>query len=237
MRFLKQVFASLCLGLLAFTTGATPANPQPGVDFLVLNKPQPTDSGKKVEVIEFFWYSCPHCNAFEPDLEAWLKKAGDNIVFKRVPVAFRDSMIPEQKLYYALEAMGKAEEMQMKIFNAIHVQHQSLNTDAAIADYIPKLGIDKQKFLDLYNSFGVQSKVRRAAQLQQAYQIDGVPTIAIDGRYLTSPSIVAASLGNVPEPALHAGTLQVMTWLVAQAAKAPQQNAAAKAGASAAKSK
>lgn len=239
MRFLKQTFAALYLGLVAFTAGAAPASPQAGVDFHVLNRPQPTDSGTKVEVIEFFWYSCPHCNALEPDLEAWLKKQDNNIVFKRVPVAFRDSMIPEQKLYYALEAMGKAEEMQMKIFNAIHVQHQALNTDTAIADYIPKLGIDKQKFLDLYNSFGVQSKARRAAQLQQAYQIDGVPTIAIDGRYLTSPSMVAASLGNVSEQALHTGALQVMDWLVAQAAKtkAPQQKPAVKAAASAAKSK
>lgn len=239
MRFLKQVLAALSLSLLAFTTGAAPANPQPGVDFNVLNKPQPTDSGKKAEVIEFFWYSCPHCYAFEPDLEAWLKKQGDNVVFKRVPVAFRDSMVPEQKLYYALEAMGKAEEMQKKIFNAIHVQHQSLNSDAAITDYIPKLGIDKQKFLDLYNSFGVQSKVRRAAQLQQAYQVEGVPLVVVGGRYQTSPSIMAASMGNVSEQALHAGTLQVMDWLVAQTAKtqAPQQNAAAKAGVSASKSK
>lgn len=239
MRFLKQILAALSLGLLAFTAGATPANPQPGTDFRVLNKPQPTDSGKKTEVIEFFWYSCPHCHAFEPDLEAWLKKQRDNVVFKRVPVAFRDSMIPEQKLFYALEAMGKAEEMQKKIFNAIHVQHQSLNTDAAIADYIPKLGIDKQKFLELYNSFGVQSKASRAAQLQQAYQVDGVPLVIIDGRYGTSPSIVAASMGNASEQALHAGTLQVMDWLVAQTAKAqkPQQNAGAKTGAPASKSK
>ena len=237
MRFLKQVLAALSLGLLAFTAGATPANPQLGADFRVLNKPQLTDAGKKIEVIEFFWYSCPHCHAFEPDLEAWLKKQGDNIVFKRVPVAFRDSMVPEQKLYYALEAMGKAEEMQKKIFNAIHVQRQSLNTDAAIADYISKQGIDRQKFLELYNSFGVQSKVRRVAQLQQAYQVDGVPLVVIDGRYQTSPSIVAESMGNVPEQALHKGTLQVMDWLVAQTAKTPQQNAADKAGASASKSK
>lgn len=228
MRFLKQALAALSLGLIALTASAAPANPQAGADYRVLSKPQQTDSGKKVEVTEFFWYSCPHCFAFEPDLEAWVKKQGDNIVFKRVPVAFRDSMLPEQKLYYALEAMGKAEEMQRKIFNAIHVQHLQLNNDAAIADYIAKQGVDKQKFLELYNSFGVQSKARRAAQLQQAYEIDGVPTVAVDGRFLTSPSIVAASMGNVSEPALMAGTLQVMDWLVARVAreKAPQGPAA-----------
>ncbi|KIF80127.1 thiol:disulfide interchange protein DsbA/DsbL [Noviherbaspirillum autotrophicum] len=237
MRFLKHALAALSLGLVAITASAAPANPQNGVDYRTLNKPQQTESGKKVEVTEFFWYSCPHCFAFEPDLEAWVKKQGDNIAFKRVPVAFRDSMVPEQKLYYALEAMGKAEEMQKRIFNAIHVQRLPLNTDAAIVDYIAKQGIDKQKFLDVYNSFGIQSKVRRAAQLQQAYEIDGVPTMAIDGRFLTSPSIVSASLGNVSEPALAAGTLQVMDWLVAKVAKEKAPHAAPAAKAAPAKSK
>jgi len=219
MRFLKHALIVLSLGLCAVVASATPANPQSGVDYRLLAKPQPTDSGKKVEVIEFFWYSCPHCNAFEPELEAWVKKQGDNIVFKRVPVAFRDSMVPEQKLYYALEAMGKSEEMQKKIFRAIHVEHQQLNNDAAIADYIAKQGIDRQKFIDLYNSFAVQTKARRVAQLQQAYEVDGVPLIVIDGRFVTSPSIVAAGMGNAPEPALMAGTLQVMDWLVVKSAK------------------
>ncbi|QDZ29984.1 thiol:disulfide interchange protein DsbA/DsbL [Noviherbaspirillum sp. UKPF54] len=239
MRFLKHALAALSLGLVAISASATPANPQNGVDYRTLNKPQQTESGKKIEITEFFWYSCPHCFAFEPDLEAWIKKQGDKIVFKRVPVAFRDTMIPEQKLFYALEAMGKAEEMQKRIFNTIHVQRQMLNTDAAIADYIAKQGIDKQKFLDLYNSFGVQSKVRRAAQLQQAYEIDGVPTIAVEGRFLTSPSIVSASMGNASEPALAAGTLQVMDWLVAKVTKekAPQAAPAAAAPAKASKSK
>ncbi|HJV53392.1 MAG TPA: thiol:disulfide interchange protein DsbA/DsbL [Noviherbaspirillum sp.] len=233
MRFLKHALAALSVGLVALTASATPANPQNGVDYRALSHPQQTESGKKVEVTEFFWYSCPHCFAFEPDLEAWVKKQGDNIVFKRVPVAFRESMIPEQKLYYALEAMGKAEEMQRKIFNAIHVQHLPLNNDAAITDYIAKQGIDKQKFLDLYNSFGVQSKARRAAQQQQAYEIDGVPTIAVDGRFLTSPSIVSASMGNVSEPALMAGTLQVMDWLVAKVVKEKAPQAAVPAAKSA----
>jgi thiol:disulfide interchange protein DsbA len=219
MRFLKHVLAALSLTLLAATAGASPANPQNGVDYRTLDKPQQTDSGKKVEVTEFFWYACPHCYALEPSLADWVKKQGDKIVFKRVPVAFRDSFVPQQRLYYTLEAMGKLDELHRKVFNAIHADRQRLDTDAAITDFVVKQGIDKAKFLEVYNSFGVQTKARRASQLQAEYQIDGVPTIAIDGRFLTSPSIVGEHMGNQPEAALQAATLQVMDVLVARVAK------------------
>jgi thiol:disulfide interchange protein DsbA len=215
MRIHQKILAALSFCLVAVTAGASPANPKAGAEYLTLSRPQPTESGKKVEVTEFFWYSCPHCNAFEPDLEAWVKKEGDKISFKRVPVIFRPEMIPEQHLYYALEAMGKSEEMQPKIFHAIHVEHKQLmNNPNAIADFVASQGIDKQKFLTLYNSFSVETKVKRAAQLQQDYQINGVPTVAIDGRYLTSPGIVGGAMGEQPEPVLHKAALEVMTWLV-----------------------
>jgi protein dithiol oxidoreductase (disulfide-forming) len=217
MRFLQHLLAALSLSLLAVGASATPDKPQNGVDYRTLDKPQQTDSGKKVEVTEFFWYSCPHCNALEHELVAWVKKQGDNIVFKRVPVAFRNTMEPQQKLFYTLEAMGKFDEVHQKVFNAIHVEKRRVDTDAEILDFIVKLGIDKQKFLDVYNSFGVQSKAKRATQLMQAYQVDGVPMLAVDGRYVTSPSIAGASLGNRPEPVLHQATFQVMDWLVNKA--------------------
>ena len=219
MRFLKHAIAALSLGLMAFTAGATPSNPQAGTDYRVLDQPQQTDSGKKVEVLEFFWYSCPHCYAFDPSLTDWVRKQGDKIVFKRVPVAFRESFVPQQKMFYALEAMGKGDELHSKIFNAIHADRKHVDTDASILDFVTKNGVDRQKFLDLYNSFAVQTKARRAAQLQNAYQVDGVPLIAIDGRFVTSPSIISTSLGSQPEPALFAATLQVMDWLVNKAAK------------------
>ncbi|RZI44593.1 thiol:disulfide interchange protein DsbA/DsbL [Herbaspirillum sp. HC18] len=214
MRFLQHLIAALSLSLVALGAGATPDNPQNGVDYRTLDKAQATDTGKKVEVIEFFWYSCPHCFAMEHDLVAWVKKQGDNIVFKRVPAAFRDSMVPQQKLYYALEAMGKVDDLHQKVFNAIHLEKRRLDTDAEIADFVAKNGVDKQKFLDVYNSFGVQSKAKRAMQMMQAFQVDGVPLLAVDGRYMTSPSIVSASVGNRPEPVLHQATFQVMDWLV-----------------------
>ena len=205
--------------MFAATAGASPTAPVNGTDYRTLDKAQQTDSGKKVEVTEFFWYSCPHCSALEPALEAWVKKQGDKINFKRVPVAFRDSFIPQQKLYYSLEALGWVNALHGKVFRAIHVERQPLDTDKQIADFIAKQGVDTKKFAETYNSFGIQSKVQRATQLQAAYKVDGVPMIAIDGRYITSPSIIGASLGNRPEAILHDATLQVMDWLVTKSAK------------------
>jgi thiol:disulfide interchange protein DsbA len=219
MRFIQHLLAVVGLSLVAVTASASPTAPVNGKDYRTLERAQPTESGKKVEVTEFFWYDCPHCNAFEPSLEAWVKKQGDKIVFKRVPVAFRDSFIPQQKLYYALEALGKVDELHARIFRAIHVERQQLETDSQIAAFIAKQpGMDAKKFADAYNSFGVQAKAKRATQLQADYQIDGVPTLAIGGRYLTSPSIVAASVGNRPEAALHEAALQVADFLVSKSA-------------------
>ena len=221
---LQTLLSSLGLGLslsFALASGgaqASPAAPVNGVEYRTLEKAQVTEAGKKIEVTEFFWYSCPHCHAFEPALADWVKKQGDNISFKRVPVAFRDSFQPQQRLYYTLEAMGKADELQKKVFHAIHVERKTLDSDAAIADFVATQGIDRKKFVDTYNSFGVQSKLRRAVQLQEAYKIDGVPLIAVDGRYLTSPSIVGNALGRQPEAVLQSSTLQVMDWLLAKAA-------------------
>ena len=224
---LARYAAALGFGLLTLAATAAPEQPQAGRDYRVLEKPQPTESGERVEVIEFFWYSCPHCNSLEPDLNQWLKKQGDKVAFKRVPVAFRDSMVPQQKLFYTLEAMGQVENLHAKVFNAIHVQRKRLDREDAIIDWIATQGVDKKKFLDVYNSFGVQSKVRRAAQLQQAYRVDGVPMLAVAGRYLTAPYIVSESIGNKPEPVLNAATFLVVDWLVAKSAPAGKAGAQA----------
>lgn len=219
MRFIQHLLAVATLSLMAATAGASPDAPVNGTDYRTLDKAQQTDSGKKVEVTEFFWYSCPHCEAFDPALGAWVKKNADKIVFKRVPVAFRDSFIPQQKLYYTIEALGLVDSLHPRVFRAIHVERQMLDTDKQILDFIAKQGVDVKKFTDTYNSFGVQTKVSRATQLQAAYKVDGVPMIAIDGRYVTSPSIVGAKLGNRPEAVLHEATLQVMDHLIAKSAK------------------
>jgi thiol:disulfide interchange protein DsbA len=218
MRSLR--FALLAAALAASTAFASPADPKNGVDYVTLAQPQPVQAtGKKVEVIEFFMYHCPHCNAFEPQLEQWIKKQGNNIQFRRVHMPATGPNDPEAHLHLTLEALGKAEEFQPKVFKAWHVDHLRLNTDAAILDWVTKNGIDRNKFLDAWNSFGVTTKLRRQSQLLNDYKIDGVPTVVIDGKYQTSPSIVYNSVKGTSEPALFQATLQVMDALVAQAAK------------------
>lgn len=218
MRSLR--FALLATVLAASTAFASPTDPKSGVEYVTLAQPQPVQAtGKKVEVIEFFMYHCPHCNALEPQLEQWVKKQGDNIQFKRVHLPFSGANDPEAHLYLTLEALGKAEEFQTKVFKAWHVDHLRLNTDAAIIDWVSKNGIDRNKFLDAWNSFGVTTKLRRLPQITSDYKVDGVPTVIIDGKYQTSPSIVYNSIKNNSEPVLFQATLQVMDALVAKAAK------------------
>ncbi|MBC7681018.1 MAG: thiol:disulfide interchange protein DsbA/DsbL [Ferruginibacter sp.] len=160
--------------------------PVAGTDYLVLDKPAPTEApAGKVEVVEFFWYACPHCFAFEPALSAWVKKLPKNVAFRRVPVVFQDSFIPPQKLYYTLEAMGQLEALHEKVFNAIHVERQKLDKDNLVLDWAAKQGLDKAKFVETYNSFSVATKVRKAAQLQDAYKVAGVPALGVAGRFYT----------------------------------------------------
>lgn len=218
MRSLR--FALLATALAASTAFASPTDPKSGVEYVTLAQPQPVQAtGKKVEVIEFFMYHCPHCNALEPQLEQWVKKQGDNIVFKRVHLPSSGPNDPEAHLRLTLEALGKAEEFQPKVFKAWHVDHLRLNTDAAIIDWVAKNGIDRNKFLEAWNSFGVTTKLRRLPQITSDYKVDSVPTIVIDGKYQTSPATVYNSVKTQNEPALFGATLQVMDALVAKAAK------------------
>jgi thiol:disulfide interchange protein DsbA len=184
--------------------------PQEGTEYLTLDKRLNVDApAGKVEVVEFFWYSCPHCNAFEPRLEAWVKRLPPDVAFKRAPVAFRDDFAPQQRLYYALEALGKVDELHAKVFQAIHVDRLPLNRDDAILDWAGKQGLDKAKFQEAYTSFGVTSKARRATQLQDAYKVQGVPAIGIAGRYYTDGTLA----GNMDR------ALQITDYLIAEVRK------------------
>ena len=160
---------------------------QSGTDFLTLDKPALTEApAGQVEVVEFFWYNCPHCNAFEPIFDAWAKKVPKDVSVRRVPVAFRPDFEPQQRLYYVLDSLGKVDELHKKVFNAIHVEKQQLGTLDQITAWVEKQGIPKAKFVELYNSFSVATKARKATQLQDAYAVDGVPALGINGRYFTS---------------------------------------------------
>jgi thiol:disulfide interchange protein DsbA len=180
------VMAASALAAPLAVQAQQPGRLVPGVDFQLVDPRAPVDApAGKIEVVEFFWYSCPHCNAFEPALSVWTKKLPKDVAFKRVPVAFRDDFAPQQRLYYALEAMGLVDKLHAKVFEAIHVQRQRLARAEEIGPWMASQGVNEAKFMEQYNSFSVTSKARRAVQLQDAYHIDGVPTLGIAGRFYT----------------------------------------------------
>jgi protein dithiol oxidoreductase (disulfide-forming) len=190
----RREFALGTTVLLGATAcGAQTGNqPKEGKDFLALDKRAPVDAQGKIEVVEFFWYGCPHCNAFEPQLANWLKALPKDVQFRRVPVAFRTEMVPEQQLFYSLEALNEVERLHTKVFQTIHADKQPLNTPDRIAAWVEKQGMDKAKFMQVFQSFGVQAKARRAAQLQDAYQVAGVPALGVAGRYYTDGSLTGS---------------------------------------------
>lgn len=147
----------------------------------------------KVEVVEFFWYGCPHCNTLEPALEAWAKRLPTDVVFRRVPVGFSAVHESHQRLFYALEAMGQLEAVHRRIFAAIHQQQQRLDKEADQLAFLRAQGVDTAKFSEFSRSFSVQTRMRQARQLSEAYKIDGVPTIGVHGRFYTSGALTGSN--------------------------------------------
>jgi len=209
----RSVFKqALVLGMMAVLPALAMAQAKltPGKDYQDIKPPQRTDSGNKIEVIEFFSYGCPHCNDFEPYIEAWTKRQPNDVVVRRIPITFnREPWAVLAKVYITLESLGVSERLNPLVFKAVHVDRVDFSDEAARNAWMQKNGVDAAKFAETYKSFSVQSKLTRATQTAAAYQIQGVPTLAIDGRFLTSPSMSSS----------FEGTLAVTDQLVAQARK------------------
>ena len=205
-------YLSIFLILFGLQHGAVaqaPVKVEEGFDYRVLMITQPIDTKGKVEVIEFFWYGCPHCYEFEPELKGWIKRQNKDVVFKKVPIAFREELMPHSQLFYALESMGKGDALNDKIMFAMHRENKRLLNENEIADWVAAQGVDRNAFLAAYRSFAVLSKARAANQLGNSYRIDGVPTVAVQGKYITSPSIAGT----------RAKAVNVMDFLVSKVRK------------------
>jgi protein dithiol oxidoreductase (disulfide-forming) len=195
---------ALSIGVAAAAGGLSPlafaqqgTAPVEGKHYVKLNQPVPVAPGK-IEVIEFFWYGCPHCNEFEPMLDAWSKQLPSDVAFRRVPVAFRpEPFVMHQKIFYALDEMGLIPSMHRKVFYAIHGRRMRLDKTQEIGDFMQSQGVDSVKFLERMESFSVQSKAKQAAKLAADYKIDGVPAIGIQGRFYTSGGLVGNLEGVV----------------------------------------
>jgi thiol:disulfide interchange protein DsbA len=194
MALLGSIAVAVSFSTNTLSQAQGPANGfSEGIDYLSLDKRVPTESAKgKIEIVEFFWYSCPHCNAFEPRLESWIKNASKDVEVKRVPVKFRDDFEPQQRMYYVLEALGKVETHHALVFRAIHAEKLNLSSAEGLANWADKNGIPKPKFMELYNSFAVVTKAKRATQLQEVYKVQGVPALGINGRFYTDGSLAGS---------------------------------------------
>jgi len=155
-----------------------------------------TRTSDKIEVLEFFWYGCPHCYSFEPYIKSWKKALPENVTFARVPAIFRPDWEIQARTYYALSNMGLIESVHGKIFEAVHKNKKRLNTLESMTAFVEKNGVDRKKFLEEYKSFGVDGLVRKAKKKQSEYKIQGVPGVVVNGKYLASGSM-AGSYDNM----------------------------------------
>ncbi len=177
----RSLFAALALALCALVP---PAAAQQVGAYIEISPPIPTDSKSKVEVIEFFWYECPHCYALEPSLEAWVAKLPKDVVFKRVPAMFNERWAISARVYYTLEAIGELNRLHKPLFDAIHKGGLHVTNPEQLNDWLSRQQVDVNKFNATFKSFTVDSKLKHAADLTQASKIDGVPALMVDGRYL-----------------------------------------------------
>ena len=184
MSFRKAL--SLAAACIAFTAAAFAQSPD-GKPYVAISPPQPPESGNKIEVIEFFWYGCPHCYDMEPSVVAWAKKLPADVAFKRVPAYTNDVWGIGARIYYTLEAMGKLEDMHAKVFDAIHRDRVNLNADKPRNEWLAKNGVDPAKYAEVEKSFTVATRLQRAKQLAANYKLDGVPRFTVNGKWATGP--------------------------------------------------
>jgi protein dithiol oxidoreductase (disulfide-forming) len=176
----------LALGLAPFGALAQARQPAPGVDYTELKPAQPVETQGKIEVVEFFWYGCPHCYTLEPLLEQWIPKLPADVQFRRIPAVFNDQWARDAAIYYAFDALGVVGKLHRPFFDAIHGDRLRTDNPQALAEWLQRNNVDSKKFEETLKSFGVQSKVRRARQLSVAYRIDGTPALAVHGRFTVS---------------------------------------------------
>lgn len=189
-------FASLFVILMGL---ALPAHAElvAGRDYQQLTPPLPTQSGKSIEVLEFFWYGCPHCNDLNPLIKQWLKTKPKDVDFRYVPTIFRDNWVAGAKTFHALEATGDLDRLHDKVYDAIHLENVNLTDEKVLFDWMAKQGVDRKKFEDAYRSFSMQTKVAQAQKAGKDYQLKGVPAIVVDGKYLTSGSFAGSPQGII----------------------------------------
>jgi thiol:disulfide interchange protein DsbA len=188
---------------LAFACFATLAHAQEmgrvraNVDYRLIEQ-QPVETGDKIEVIDFFWYGCPHCFDLQPALEEWVKRKPADVALRRIPAILRDTWAPHVRIFYTLEALGELERLHQQVYHGYHVEELHMSNPDVMVQWAVRHGIDRQKWLNAYNSSEVEQKVQQAKDLTRAYNVQGTPSLVVDGRYLTSSGMAGSVAGMIP---------------------------------------
>jgi len=183
---LLALVAAFAIAVLAQPPVAQAQEIDEGIDYRLVSQPMRAEPGDDVEVLEFFWYGCPHCYHLEPEIDRWLESKPEGVTFLRVPAASSPRWVPHAKAYYAAEMLGELDKLHEPLFKALHEQRRRIFTDEEIIAFAAEQGIDEDACRKAYNSFPVDMQVRKSADLVQRYGIDGVPTVVINGKYVTS---------------------------------------------------
>ncbi len=208
-RLLDRTVRNLAMVVFAvLALSARAAEYTPGVHYFTLKEPQPVQTGPNIEVLELFWYGCPHCYDLEPHIEKWLKSKPENAEYVRLPAVFRRSWAIHARAFYTFEALNTLDDFHREFFDEIHKRKNRVQNTEQLENFVVRRGIDKEKFYDAYNSFAVDSKLRHAQLMSSRYEANGVPTIVVDGKY----RITASSAGGHPQ------MMQLVNHLVEKAA-------------------
>jgi len=186
------------LALLAFALPVSAQQVKRDVDYRLLPQAQPVQTGERIEVIDFFFYACPYCNELAPHLDRWIKRKPADVVFRRMPVVRHDTWVPLAKTYFALETIGEADRLHMAVYLSYHVDDLYMSQEKVIAEWATKNGLDSEKFMSIYRSDEVKAKVELAKKMTKDYDIQGTPSIVVDGKFLTSSSMTPGVAQVIP---------------------------------------
>lgn len=189
---MRAALALLALACLAGASQAQDILARQNIEYRLI-APQPVETGSRIEVVDFFWYGCPYCDALQPALEGWKRRKPADVALRRIPAILRDSWAPHARVYYTLEQLGEVERLHLKVYESYHVDLLRVSEPDVMVEWAVKNGIDRKRWLDAYRSPETDAKVERARQLTKAYAIEVTPTLVVDGRYLTSGRHVPAS--------------------------------------------
>ncbi len=192
----RAAIAGLALLALAGRAAAQEVRARQNIEYRLIPV-QPVETGERIEVIDFFWYGCPYCNDLQPTLEEWLKRKPDDVALRRVPAILRDSWAPHARIYYALELLGEVERLHLKVYGGYHVEQLHMSKPEVMEQWAAKHGIERQRWLDAYFSPETDARIARAFQTTKRYDVQGTPSLVVDGRYLTSSSMTSTVRGVV----------------------------------------